>query len=362
MNDITEALTQAVTDACGRHPSSADPAEAAEWNAPLWSALDQIGIALLTVPEERGGPGGDLLTAAAVLEVLGEHSATVPLAETALQAAWLLAECDAPIPAGPMAAAVGGPRLSLIEESGAWVLDGELARVPWARHADHLVLLVGRHVVTTRRDTLDLRPGTNLAGEPRDDVVFHRLVIPADQVHTLPEESAVGVRLFTARGAVSRLALMAGAARRALEMSLAYASERHQFGRPLDKFQAVQQQIAAMAGEVLLCKVAAESAARALDEGTSWELAVAAAKVSAGNAAGTVARIAHQIHGAIGFTEEHDLRRCTTRIWSWRDECGSVGEWAVELGALAAAASPDGLWPLLSDGGAAEKICGSASK
>src|SRR4051794_12621174 len=104
-----------------------------------------------------------------------------------------------------------------------------------------------------------------------------------------------------------------------------------------------------MAGEVLLCKVAAEAAAQSLADGASWELAIAAAKVSAGQAAGTVARIAHQIHGAIGFTEEHDLRRSTTRLWSWRDEFGSVGEWAAALGELAVSLGAQGLWPLLTD-------------
>lgn len=350
MTEITEALTNAVTDACGRYTLPAVKADKAGWNAPLWSALDQIGITLLSIPEERGGADGDLHTVAAVLEVLGKHSAAVPLAETALLAGWLLAECRAPIPAGPTTAAVGGPGVILVEESGEWVLDGELARVPWGRHADHLVVLVGRHVVTTRRAEFGLRPGTNLAGEPRDDVVFHRRVIPAGRVHTLSEGSAVDTRLFAARGAMGRLALMAGAARRALEMSVTHASERHQFGRSLDKFQSVQQQIAVMAGEVLLCKVAAESAAQALDGGSSWQLAVAAAKVSAGQAAGTVARVAHQIHGAIGFTEEHDLRRSTTRIWSWREESGSMRDWAAAVGTLTMAAGPDGLWPLLTDG------------
>jgi acyl-CoA dehydrogenase len=352
MSDITEALTQAVADACGRHPSSAGASGTAEWNVPLWSALDQIGITLLSVPEDRGGSDGDLVTAAAVLEILGEHSATVPFAETAMLGGWLLAECGAPIPAGPMTAAVGSPDVTLVEESGRFVLDGELARVPWVRHADHLVVLVGRHVLTLHRDELDVRPGSNLAGEPRDDVALHRFPVPADRVHLLPADSVVDARLFVARGVVGRLAMMAGAARRALQMSLVYASERQQFGRSIRAFQSVQQQIAAMAAEVLLCKVAAQSAAQALDSGAAWELAVAAAKVSAGTAAGTVARIAHQVHGAIGFTDEHDLRLSTTRIWSWRDEFGSVGEWAGELGTLTAAAGADGLWPLLTEGGA----------
>ncbi|MEU1984500.1 acyl-CoA dehydrogenase family protein [Nocardia sp. NPDC019395] len=347
MSDFIEALTQAVTDACSRHPESG--AGSAGWNEPLWAALEQIGVTLLSVAEERGGAGGDLLTAAAVLEVLGAHSATVPFAETALQAGWQLAESGVTIPAGPMTAAVGGPEVELARVPDGWVLDGKIARVPWARYARHLVLLVGRNVVLLRRGEIDVRTGSNLAGEPRDDVIFDRIPVQADRIHPLPEDSPVDARLFTARGAFGRSALMAGAARRSLEMSLSYAADRHQFGRALDQFQAVQQQLAGMAGEVLVCKVVAESAAQALDEGSSWQTAIAAAKTAAGDSAGKVAKIAHQIHGAIGFTEEHDLRQSTTRIWSWRDEFGSVGESAEELGALVAAAGADGIWPLLVD-------------
>jgi acyl-CoA dehydrogenase len=349
MSDFTEALVQAVRDACGRHPALGVLADGTNWNAPLWEALEQIGITLLSVPEERGGSGGTVLMAAAVLEVLGEHCATVPFAETALQAGWLLAQCRADIPGGPLAVAIDGPGLSLVQESNAWILNGYIARVPWARHATNLVVLAGRQVLVVRQNQLKLRPGNNLAGEPRDDVVFHNVLIGAEQVYTLPEDFGLDPHLFVARGAVGRLALMAGAARRALGMSLSYASERTQFGRSIAKFQAIQQHLAAAAGEVLVCKVAAEAAAQALDDGSSWLPAIAAGKVSAGDAAGKVAKIAHQIHGAIGFTEEHDLRQCTTRIWSWRDEFGSVGDWIEELGTLVAEAGPDGVWPMLVD-------------
>ena len=61
-----------------------------------------------------------------------------------------------------------------------------------------------------------------------------------------------------------------------------------------------------------------------------------------------MARIAHQVHGAIGFTREHDLRLVTTRLWAWRDEDGSDAEWNAEIGATVLAAGPDGLWPLIT--------------
>jgi alkylation response protein AidB-like acyl-CoA dehydrogenase len=77
-------------------------------------------------------------------------------------------------------------------------------------------------------------------------------------------------------------------------------------------------------------------------------LALAAAKIRAGEAAGAVAEIAHQVHGAIGFTEEHSLHYLTRRLWSWRDEFGHEGFWAAELGRRVAEAGPDQLWPLIT--------------
>ena len=131
-----------------------------------------------------------------------------------------------------------------------------------------------------------------------------------------------------------------------------YAGERHQFGRPIGRFQAVQQQLALAAAEVAAASAATEAAALiAAREGfaaTGAHVAVAAAKVRAGDAATAVARIAHQVHGALGFTREHDLRLATTRLWAWRDEDGSDALWAERLGGLVADAGPDGLWPLVT--------------
>ena len=89
-----------------------------------------------------------------------------------------------------------------------------------------------------------------------------------------------------------------------------YAGERVQFGRPIGRFQAVQQQLALAAAEVAAASAAAEAAARAADaDGVlAAELPIAMAKARTSEAAGAVARIAHQVHGAIGFTREHDLR------------------------------------------------------
>ena len=152
-------------------------------------------------------------------------------------------------------------------------------------------------------------------------------------------------------GALLRAAQMAGAMEAALDLATTYANDRVQFGRPIGKFQAIQQQLALLAEEAAASLVAVESAAISLAEGRqSAEFALAAAKIRAGEAAGTVAEIAHQVHGAIGFTEEHSLHYLTRRLWSWRDEFGDEAYWAGLLGRRIAAAGGAGLWPLITDG------------
>jgi acyl-CoA dehydrogenase len=150
-------------------------------------------------------------------------------------------------------------------------------------------------------------------------------------------------------GAVMRTAQMAGAMEAALDLATRYANDRVQFGRPIGKFQAIQQQLALLAEEVAASLVVVESAALSIAEARpSAEFAIAAAKIRAGEAAGRVAEIAHQVHGAIGFTWEHSLHYLTRRLWSWRDEFGDEAYWAAALGRRIAATGGAGLWPLIT--------------
>ncbi|WP_327152026.1 acyl-CoA dehydrogenase family protein [Nocardia sp. NBC_01329] len=348
MNDIIAELEAAVGEACAKHggTDSVSASSTGGWNPRLWAALEQIGVTAISVAEEHGGSGGDISTAVAVLEVLGQHSVGVPLAETALLAGWLLADCGAVLPSGPMTACLAGSDLRLERKDDNLSVHGTVARVPWARCVDHVVVLGAGRVVLLHRDDFRVREGTNLAGEPRDDISIATSV-PLVRVHDVTVESGISDRGFRTRAALARAAHIAGAARRALELAVTYAGEREQFGRPIAGFQAVQQHLAAMAGEVLLAKVAVEAAALALDTEDDPDVAVAAAKAVAGQVAGLVSSLAHQVHGAIGFTDEHPLHYSTTRLWAWRDEAGNENYWSTELGRRAVSAGSHGLWPLL---------------
>ena len=139
---------------------------------------------------------------------------------------------------------------------------------------------------------------------------------------------------------------------RALDTAVTYAGERKQFGRPIAKFQAVQQQLAVMAGQVAAAGAAADVGVEALavDDAARQEFLIAIAKTRVGDAATLASEIAHQVHGAIGFTKDYSLQLSTRRLWSWRDEFGGDSEWAAKVGAYVCAGGADALWPTLTDG------------
>jgi acyl-CoA dehydrogenase len=358
-----ELLRQTVEDLLAEHCTPVRVAAAAAgsgrdagpgWDAALWQALEETGLTLAGTPEEAGGSGGDLSAAAAIVAAAGAAAAPVPLAET-LAAGMLLARAGLAIPAGPLTVAVALGRRT---GPGSGV---SLRRVPYGRlattvavgssgdggdggHGDWLAV-----IAPTER----VRPGRNLAGEPRDDVEPALDVEVRDAPAGTADYARRLLRLF-------RSLLIAGAAQRALDMTVTYVKEREQFGRPLAKFPTLQAELARMAGEVALIGAATQAAVAADGAPLAGEVvpAVVAAKAQASSGAGLVAAIAHQLHGAIGTTEEHRLRLTTTRLWSWRDEDGSEAECFAELGraALGAAAgaasgtADGGLWPWLSGG------------
>jgi acyl-CoA dehydrogenase len=345
-----ELLRRTVEDLLAGHCTPARVAAAAAgsgWDAGLWQALEETGLTLAGSPEEAGGSGGDLCAAADIAAAAGAAAAPVPLAET-LAAGMLLGRAALAIPSGPLTMAVAsGP-------------GAPLRRVPYGRLAttvaagsggdgDWLAVIApaGRDG-TGRRGTGRDGTGRNLAGEPRDEVILGRDTAVHDAPAGTADYARRLLRLF-------RSLLIAGAAQRALDLTVTYVQEREQFGRPLARFPTVQQELARMAGEVALIGAATQAAVAAEAPAAGGAVsAVVAAKAQASSGAGVVAAIAHQLHGAIGTTQEHRLRLTTTRLWSWRDEDGSEAECCAELGraalAAAARAGAGGLWPWLSGG------------
>ena len=306
----------------------------------LWSALTDAGLTKALVSERAGGAGVDLADGLVLLIEAGRFCVPAPLAETMI-AGWLLDRAGLPVPEGVLTFAAA-KQDECDGEGGR--LNGKLARVAWAKDGVGIVVLVPageRPVVAyVRRDDYRATPGHNLAGEPRDDVEF---------ASAAAETAACDFKVedWRALGATARAAQMAGAMQRLLALSVQYAQDRVQFGRPIGKFQAVQQSLAALAGQAAAATAAAEGAIEAAGHDLNSPL-IAAAKIRCGEAAGIGAAIAHQVHGAIGFTQEHSLHYSTRRLWSWRDEFGNEAEWSRALGGRAAKTGADQLWSLIT--------------
>jgi acyl-CoA dehydrogenase len=328
-----------------------DAAKEEGWSPALWRTVEEAQLHLVSIPEDAGGAGGSVSDLAAVLRLAGRHSAPVPLAETAMLAGWMLAQSGLAIPAGPLTAGPVRTESLRAERAGnEWRLSGTLDRIPFARIADHIVVLAdgpdGGLVCCVERARCTIVHGRNLAREPRDEVKLDGVTVPA--ALAAPAGPGVTLEKLFERGALARALTSAGALEYALDLACRYATERSQFGRKIGQFQAIQQELARAAGEVAAAVAAALSAAGVVDRGGNALLAIASAKMRTAQSALEVGMVAHQVHGAIGVTDEYALHHATLRLWAWRDEFGNEAHWSATLGRALLAGGADGLWPALS--------------
>jgi acyl-CoA dehydrogenase len=320
------------------------------WKAPLWQALEQAGLPLSWVPEDCGGSGASLAEGFGVLNSAGRFAIALPLAETML-AGWLLAQAKITSPAGVMTVAPAGPK-DRIALNADGTLSGRARGVPFAGDARHLAVLAHGpgtlSIALVDAGHCRIERGLNLAGDGSDIVTF-------DQVQPLaikPAPKGFDQTALMLMGAVVRSLQIAGAMESMLDISVRYSNERVAFEKKISKFQAVQHNLARLAGETAAAMTAASSAADTIANAAEFDDAVfleaSAAKIRCAEAAEKGAAIAHQVHGAIGYTLEHILHRYTMRALAWRDDFGHESYWAVELGKRVAARGADELWPLVA--------------
>lgn len=336
---MLESADRLLSDLCT--PELINKAEKGEFPAALWRAIEEAGLTLVAVPEEKGGVDGTLADLGAVVRLLGSYAVPAPAAETAL-ARYLGARAGLDLPQGALTIAVAATPLQLSSDGKR--VSGDVRLVPWAAQAQAIVALArdgrGDAWIALLRQAAK-ESSNDAAGEPRGRLKLNE--VPAAAAAKI--DLAVGD--VVALAALMRVQQMAGAAQRVLEIALTYARERKQFGRPIGAFQAIQQLLAELAGQVAALQSAAESAADAAAAG-DLGLPTAAAKVRAGEAAGRIGAIAHQVLGAMGFTYEHRLHHFTRRLWVWRDDYGNDSAWAVQIGQAVAAAGAGAVWPGLS--------------
>jgi acyl-CoA dehydrogenase len=300
VSEVRALLAASAADLFRRHCPSEVIAKG--WSPELWQVVERAELT-------EGATTAEL---AEVLRVASQFAAPIPLGEDAL-ARLLLARSGLEAPAGPLTVAD--------------FYAGRAVGVPYARFATGVVAVGPEGVALLRPGSYRVTEGENLAAEPRDTV-------EADAFEVY-EKGAILRRW----GALVRAVQIAGALERVLQLTVRHADDRRQFGQPLRKFQVIGHQLAELAAETAAARAAADAAA---EDPQLWK--IAAAKVRCGEAAGKAATIAHQVHGAIGFTDEHVLHHFTLRLWSWRDEFGTEEEWASVLGGLL----KESLWETLT--------------
>jgi len=274
----------------------------------LWAAIAESGFLDVLVAEDAGGAGLSLAEISPLLIALGRHAVSVPVAETMVARA-LLAQAGIAAPDGAIILATAA--------------SGRAGPVPLARVASHVLVDVGDTLVLTALADVTVEP-TGVYNDLSARLVWSGA--PAGPSLAAP---AHGLRAIAA---VIRAAAIAGAADRLLDMTVAYANERVQFGKPIGKQQALQQNLAVMAEQAVSARLAAQAGCAG---GFPPSLqAAAVAKQVASAVAAHIANTAHAVHGAIGISAEYDLQLFTRRLHEWRLADGAESWWAQALGAL----------------------------
>ncbi len=293
-----------------------------------WQEMAELGWAGLALPEEWGGQGLGVVDLAVLFEEMGYSLAPSPLlSNTIAGLALSFAGSDEqrkrwlrPLAAGELR---GAPalldagtsaeplRFALeAEEAGdGLVLNGEKTLVMDAASADFFLIATAdgrRHIVERGADGVTVKPEESI------DLTRRLSSVRLDGVKVAPENTLPGAAedfhpVFH-RACVAIAAESTGLAQRALEMSVSYAKDRQQFGRPIGAYQAVSHRCAQMLLETENSRSAVYGAAWAADaEPESLPLAASMAKAYASDAGWRVPDAAIQVHGGIGFTWEHDL-------------------------------------------------------
>lgn len=342
---LEDTVSKVLKDLCTKAVIAS--AEKGEFPEMMWKTLEELGVASVGISEDKGGSGGDIGDFMSLVKIAGYFAAPVPLAEHIL-ANFALAEAGLPIN-NHISTFSFESEIDFDEADSGWVLSGTAKYVPWARAAKSITVLGKTFenqymIANVCLENCEVRHNENLAGDPRDEVLLNQVKLNNNEIKAI-EQTLINELIDLAT--LTRVMLMAGALERTLELSVNYTKERTQFGRPIGKFQAVQQKLAVLAGETTASLAIADFIVSNIDSKISTEEA-AIAKIQLGEAAEAGSRIAHQVHGAMGFTDEHPLHQSTRRLWSWRDEFGSESILARKLGEKVLLNSHD-LWGFITN-------------
>jgi len=338
MNDFDPQLLFETTERVFATHGPVTPGAAAQESAvsvALWQQLEVLGLLAMLAPESRGGIGATAGSFVGVLRIAGRHAAPGPVVES-MVARWLAAQ---------LGVDTGESQVGMA--SSGWSTQGDAlhGQVRSGPHpATELTLVIdpleSTWVGLLAAQGCSATPWVNLAGEPMRELRTSRTVMLAS-ARRCPLALALQAAELLSLG---RAALIVGALERTMELTLDYARQRTQFGRPIGEFQAVQQLLASLAGAVAAASAITAAAARGVEAGTGGAL-LEAARIRLADAVDTVTAHAHQIHGAMGITREYALQRYTRRLWAWRSEAAPLAATRQRLASRLLGCGADELWP-----------------
>lgn len=326
---IIDTATRIFSDGCDH--AVVEAAQEGTWPEQLWSTLAANGLLEIGLAESGTG----LAELFEFLRVSGRFAAPLPLLDCLL----------AQVALGKAALATAFAELQA--QSG----PNPSIELSWPERFDAAVVLDVPEGRARLVSLAGLKPTTvdAMLGEPVGRIELgNAWDNAADTEFAAPDLYALA--------ALGRSAQMCGGLEASLNLAISYCSEREQFGRAISKFQAIQHQLAVLAAEVAASQRATDaaihSAATSSENGSALRASdVAVAKVRVGAAVGVGAEIAHQVHGAMGFTMEYSLHQLTRRLWSWRDQFGTESDWATLLGEELCAGTADDLWAYVASHG-----------
>lgn len=308
-----EAVRDALSQAC---PPEAVRVAGGSGVPGLWATLGEVGVLAAMVPESHDGLGLATTELCGMFEEAGYAAVPEPLIDTWVAVTLLL---------GTETGATWLPRVASGETALGVSLDG--GPVLHADRAGLIVLVRNGHAVSITPDQASLVPQS--VADPTRRLFDVSAVAGTETPLT---ESPAALALARDRGTLAAAAHLLGLARWMLDTTVAYAKVREQFRRPIGSFQAVKHMLANSLLELDFLAPTLQAAAWSLDhEPETASVRVAAAKLRANGAAGAVGRTALQVHGAIGYSEEHDLHLWLKRTWALQRSWGTDSELRARL-------------------------------
>lgn len=282
----------------------------------IWSEIAGSGFLDVMLPEEQGGAGLSLKEAGNLFRQEGYFNLSVPFSSTLLARSWLDSNGLA-VPDGSIVIATMGVQVS--EGQGRIVIN----KLPFGHQAARFLVLVNQSCYLLAQEKAVVHE------------VYHAGLFASVSWHLEEaielEVSAQALEDLRNLAALAALVPSVGAMERIFEMTLEYANQRQQFGRPLSKFQAIQHQISVLAEQVWAARMAAQIACNSNNHHPDPNL-LAIAKYQVSFVSDQVTDISHAIHGAIGITEEYVLHFYTRRVREFKSEAGTQSYWAGKLG------------------------------